>query len=352
MLKTESFDISEFLQICKLLELKAFSQDYALCAKGQAVENDGVLIFIDDEKYNYKTIAVSDFWLDEVVSNEGISFNSFLIPLKFVDAIKINYQSQNLRFRPFEREGLFYSNSVFNEDILTFSKMITLSEKSIVDFKNSNFLNEEQLQKLLKNVAMVIDFDDKTAIKNYRNSKRLFFAKQENESFDRELISSCANDMVGLKIVKDNQNSTFDCASFVSYLYMSELGIDILHGGIGNSSTGKIMSSDIGESLLVYESLDIKSKIQFIKKHAKVGDILLFHRQSRNSCEVESDNWFPGHVGVYVGDGKYIDARHRRGDVSLVDMNDDEYMNCFIGVKNFISEKYKEKEQNEVKEKM
>ena len=344
--------MSEFLEICKLLKLKAISQDYALCVQGQSIENDGVLIFIDDEKYNYKTIAFSDCCLDEIVSNEGISFNSFLIPLKFVDAIKINYKSQILRFRPFEREGLFYSNSVFNEDILNFSKMISESEKSVVDFKNSNFLNEEQLKKILKSVANAIDFDDKAAMKNYRNSKVLFFARQENESFDRELIANCANDMIDLKIVKDSQNSTFDCASFVSYLYMSELGIDIMHGGIGNSSTGKIMSSDFGESLLIDESIDIKSKIQFIKKHAKVGDVLLFHRQSRNSNEVESDNWFPGHVGIYVGDEKYIDARHRRGNVSLVDMNDDEYMNCFVGFKNFISEKFKEKEQNEVKEKM
>ena len=54
---------------------------------------------------------------------------------------------------------------------------------------------------------------------------------------------------------------------------------------------------------------------------------------------VEEDNWYPGHVGIYVGDGKYIDARHRRGDIRMVEINNDDYMNCFIGFKRFIFEK-------------
>jgi cell wall-associated NlpC family hydrolase len=120
---------------------------------------------------------------------------------------------------------------------------------------------------------------------------------------------------------------------------MAELGIDIQFNGIGNSTTGKIMSSDNGMCCLIDEEKSVQEKCGFVLKNAEIGDVLLFHRQSVKSKMVEKDNWYPGHVGIYIGDGKYIDARHRRGDVRVVDINNDEYMNCFIGFKRFIFEK-------------
>ena len=96
------------------------------------------------------------------------------------------------------------------------------------------------------------------------------------------------------------------------------------------------MSSPVGKNQLINETASIDEKIKFVIKNAKVGDVMLFHRQSQDAAKPEPDNFYPGHVGVYIGDGKYIDARYNRGDVSIVDITKDAYMNCFVGIKSIL----------------
>ena len=99
---------------------------------------------------------------------------------------------------------------------------------------------------------------------------------------------------------------------------------------------------------MIDEHKSLENKVEFILNNAKTGDVFLFHRQSAKSNFVSENNKFPGHVGIYVGDGKYIDARHNRGDVRLVDITDDLYMKKFIGIKRFIFEKSLENENFEI----
>ncbi len=69
-----------------------------------------------------------------------------------------------------------------------------------------------------------------------------------------------------------------------------------------------------------------------------MGDILFFHRQSKSENHTTENNWYPGHCGLYLGNHKYIDSRlTTRGDIAIVDIENDCYMDNFIGFKDIIS---------------
>ena len=332
--------VNLFLNLCNQLGVFAIRQKVVFSdGNNEMIESETLLVAIDDGKYNYRSICLSSPMLDNLINGENISYNSFLIPLKFIDSVKVDFNDKVFRIYPIENEGLFFSNNMNNYDIQAFSKVTGLDFEKILSMKNEEFLSDESLFQVLNCISKFSNVKVKEIIEQKDKTKDFFFANSKNLKDDRLSLLKLAESLVGVQIVKDSQNSTFDCASFVSYLFMAELGIDIQFNGIGNSTTGKIMSSDSGMSFLIDEEKSVQEKCGFVLKNAEVGDVLLFHRQSVKSKMVEKDNWYPGHVGIYIGDGKYIDARHRRGDVRVVDINNDEYMNCFIGFKRFILEK-------------
>lgn len=109
---------------------------------------------------------------------------------------------------------------------------------------------------------------------------------------------------------------SFDCAGLVWYIYNELLGIDIYENGYGLSTTTKIMTSGIGNITLYKESLKHKN-ISLIKR----GDILLFHRQSKEDSEPSEDNKYPGHCGIYLGDNQFIHAKRSKGKVIISNLN-------------------------------
>ena len=113
---------------------------------------------------------------------------------------------------------------------------------------------------------------------------------------------------------------TFDCAGFVWYIYHEILDIDIYKDGIGNSTTTKIMTSSYGKLVLYNEDI-LDKNLSLIK----VGDILLFHRQSLESTEPLEDNKYPGHCGIYLGDKRFIHALRKKGYITISNFDKSEY---------------------------
>ena len=336
-----------FLKCCEKFEIISFPQQIKFFNEENiSIESEGVLIFADDDKYDYHSLCFSSVLLENMLCDD-VSFNSFLIPLKFIDSIKVLNGEKCFRVCPTENEGLFFSNNKRNLDIQRFSLLTEIEPEKIIKMKNQAFVDNEKLRLLLENVSHLTGLKTDEVLKKSSETRDLFFASEKGFNIDKVALAEKAKSLVGMQIVKDSQNTTFDCASFVAYLFMAELGIDILQNGFGSSTTGKIMSSDNGKCFLIDEYKSLEKKIDFVLNSAEVGDVMLFHRQSAKSNFVEEDNWFPGHVGIYIGDGKYIDARHRRGDVRIVDIAGDEYMNCFIGFKRFMFEKVLEGESFE-----
>lgn len=98
---------------------------------------------------------------------------------------------------------------------------------------------------------------------------------------------------------KDQKKGWFDCSGFVMYAY-NQAGIDV--GKSGNTDT------------LVKKG----KKVSY--KNIQVGDMVFFDTYKKN-----------GHVGIYIGNGKFIGAQTTTG-VGIVDMTKGYYKDKFKGV--------------------
>jgi cell wall-associated NlpC family hydrolase len=93
----------------------------------------------------------------------------------------------------------------------------------------------------------------------------------------------------------------FDCSGFTSYLY-GRLGISLPHSARGQFEMGRHISRDA----------------------MKPGDLVFFHTVT------------PGisHVGVYIGNGRFIHASSRRsGGVRVDNLDRDYYQSAFRGAR-------------------
>ena len=117
----------------------------------------------------------------------------------------------------------------------------------------------------------------------------------------------------------------FDCAGYVWYVYHEILDINIYEEGYGASTTGKILTSCYG--------------INKTLENANKGDILFFHRQSKDEYETTTNNKYPGHCGIYLGNNRFIHCSGTKGKVVINDFSKSEYWNkVFVGSKDILSD--------------
>lgn len=127
--------------------------------------------------------------------------------------------------------------------------------------------------------------------------------------------------------------NNFDCAGLVWYVYYNVLGIDIYNQGFGLSTTTKIMTSNYG-IITLYNENSLFKDLKIIKK----GDILLFHRQSKEDTIPKPDNKYPGHCGIYLGNNNFIHCSRKYKSVLINNLNKDKYWNKkLVASKNIIS---------------
>ncbi len=129
----------------------------------------------------------------------------------------------------------------------------------------------------------------------------------------------------------------FDCTGLVWYIYQKALGIDIFENGFGVSTTTMIMTSDMGNNNL-YEEKDPYKDLSIINE----GDILLFHRQSKNETEPKPDNKYPGHCGIYIGNNEFIHCPLKPGIVLIDNLEDTSYWKAkLVASKDIIKKRIK-----------
>ncbi len=125
--------------------------------------------------------------------------------------------------------------------------------------------------------------------------------------------------------------NTYDCAGLAWDVYHNIFGIDIYEKGFGLSTTTMILTSPIGK-LTYFEESSNEKNLSLIKK----GEILLFHTQSLKSNLPFDNNKYPGHVGIYIGDNKFIHASKRAKKVIISKIEEgSHYYKKLIGFKNY-----------------
>ena len=149
----------------------------------------------------------------------------------------------------------------------------------------------------------------------------------------RENIVTLALKQINKPYIKDTYGTdSFDCAGLAWYVYKQILNINIFENGYGLSTTTKIMTSPIGNLLLMNEN-DNDKKIKIMEK----GDILLIHRQSLKSNSPSPVNKYPGHCGIYIGNGQFIHATTKTNQVSINNIDEkNEWNEALIGLKRIL----------------
>ena len=130
---------------------------------------------------------------------------------------------------------------------------------------------------------------------------------------------------------------TFDCAGLVWYLYHEILNIDIYKKGYGISTTTKIMTSSYGNLKTYQEGINKNINI-------KPGDIVFFHRQSKEEIEPKPNNKYPGHCGIYINDNNFIHCTRTKEKVIINNLEKNKYWKrILVGTKDIITDISKER---------
>lgn len=131
----------------------------------------------------------------------------------------------------------------------------------------------------------------------------------------------------------DTGPDTFDCSGLTYYIYKELFNIDINKTGYGIGDTTKQMTNNIG-TLRKYKKNDSKKK-NYIKD-IQPGDLIFFHTQSLDENQPTPINRYPGHVGIYLGDNKFIHASSKIGKVTISEL-DKEWIEKLIASRDIIS---------------
>lgn len=205
-------------------------------------------------------------------------------------------------------------------------KKINLNRKQIVDvidYKNGNFVIDEKgtsynveakdlnlvsgvkVEKVQYNKdESILSSDEKNieeAIRNKEGLKVNFESKKvpaASASIVARVISSAENKLGSTYVYGDTGSEGFDCSGLVYSIYNDELGISIPRSSRTQSTFGKQVSkSDLQE-----------------------GDLVFFNTTGNGVS----------HVGIYVGDGKFIHASSGQGKVMTSSLTEGYYQERYV----------------------
>ena len=131
-------------------------------------------------------------------------------------------------------------------------------------------------------------------------------SKSNNVASDRcQKITSVAKTKLGKRYVwgASGKQNTFDCSSFTKYVYKKN-GIDIPRTSIKQSKFGKYVK----------------------RNELKKGDLIFFDTSKKRRGYVN-------HVGIYLGDNKFIHASSAKKKVVITSLNKSFYSNRYKGAR-------------------
>lgn len=138
-------------------------------------------------------------------------------------------------------------------------------------------------------------------------------------------------------IIDDLENSEFKTYEFTTYIYKQLFNVDINSNGYGLDNSTRQMTNDIGD-LKIYNELD--SKKENYLSDIKKGDLVFFHTKDFNITSPTTNNHYPGHVGIYIGDKSFI---HVYDNKITIDKIDDNWLKCLVASRDIIKDLSKRK---------
>lgn len=182
--------------------------------------------------------------------------------------------------------GNFYNVEAKNLNIVSGLKV----DKAVavkVDAKSDLSFDEKEIQEVIKNKDKV-----------NKESKEVKKAPAANPSIAAKVINSAENKLGSTYVYGDTGKDGYDCSGLVYSIYNNELGISIPRSSVSQSTFGKQVSkSDLQE-----------------------GDLVFFNTVGSGVS----------HVGIYVGDGKFIHASSGQGKVMTSSLDEGYYQERYV----------------------
>ena len=133
------------------------------------------------------------------------------------------------------------------------------------------------------------------------NTPELGFFEQASTTMQDVLMSALSLTGTPYKFGGTSPETGFDCSGFVSYVFGQAANVTLPHGARAISQLGKAIPLD----------------------QLKPGDLVFFNTLRKAFS----------HVGIYLGEGRFIHAPSSGGGVHIVDMNDSYWMKNFNGAR-------------------
>ena len=182
--------------------------------------------------------------------------------------------------------GNFYNVEAKNLNIVSGLKV----DKAVavkVDAKSDLSFDEKEIQEVIENKDKV-----------NKEIKEVKKAPAVNPSIAAKVINSAENKLGSTYVYGDTGKDGYDCSGLVYSIYNNELGISIPRSSVSQSTFGKQVSkSDLQE-----------------------GDLVFFNTVGNGVS----------HVGIYVGDGKFIHASSGQGKVMTSSLDEGYYQERYV----------------------
>ncbi|WP_085876139.1 C40 family peptidase [Peptoniphilus vaginalis] len=174
-----------------------------------------------------------------------------------------------------------------------------------VPAKDLNIASGNKIDRSLdNNEATIVSNDEKEiqeVIKNKEAIKVNYAAKKvagPNASIANKVITSAESKLGSTYVYGDTGKAGFDCSGLVYSIYNDELGISIPRSSRSQSTFGK----------------------QVDKSDLQEGDLVFFNTTGNGVS----------HVGIYVGDGKFIHASSGQGKVMTSSLSEAYYQDRYV----------------------
>jgi len=199
------------------------------------------------------------------------------------------------------------ANGLKKGDVLKFGKVLKVpqNKKTIRYTKTKKKASSKKLVASLSHLDTISLETGKAKKPAKFNFSDIFVSKKDEKADKCQKITSLAKKKLGRKYVwgASGNKNTYDCSSFTKYVYKN-IGVAIPRTSINQSKFGKYVK----------------------RNELQKGDLIFFDTSKRRKGYVN-------HVGIYLGDNKFIHASSAKKKVVITSLHKNFYSNRYKGAR-------------------
>ena len=198
-------------------------------------------------------------------------------------------------------------NGLKKSEIIKIGKVLKVpqNKKTIKFVKGKKKASDKKLVASLSHLDTISIEKSKVEKRNTFKFSDIFVSKKNENTEKCQKITSLAKTKLGRKYVwgASGNKNTYDCSSFTKYVYKN-IGVTIPRTSINQSKFGKYVKRD----------------------ELQKGDLIFFDTSKRRKGYVN-------HVGIYLGDNKFIHASSAKKKVVITSLGKNFYSNRYKGAR-------------------